>query len=143
MRYISNLNYESEKTLERFYKFSTKHDVRQKAKCILLSNKKFTINQLSQIFEVHVNTIYNWFDNWNQNGLLSLYNLKGQGRKPIIGNSNEQFMREQIIANPKQIKKIVSALETEKGIKVSKYTVKRFIKKNLTIFGKEPVNRLK
>jgi len=143
MRYITYLSYETQNLLNRFYKYSKKHDTRQRAKCILLSYKKFSINQLSEVFGVHINTIYNWFDNWEQNCLLSLYNSKGQGRKPLIDISNEQFMKEQIIKNPKQIKKIVVSLELEKGIKVSTFTVKRFIKKKLNYRWKRTRKSLK
>lgn len=143
MRYITNLNYDTQNLLNKFYKYSKNHATRQRAKCILLSSKKFTINQLSEIFEVHINTIYNWFDNWEQNSLLSLYNSKGQGRKPLIDVSNEQFMKEQIRENPKQLKKIVDNLKTEKGIKVSTYTIKRFLKKKIDYRWKRTRKSLK
>jgi len=59
MRFINNLPYETQSLLERFYSKSKKHETRQKIQCILLSYRKFTINQLVQIFNVHLNTIYN------------------------------------------------------------------------------------
>ncbi len=129
MRYIKNLSFETQSLLKRIYKFSKNHEVRQRAKCILLSYNKFTINVLVNIFDVHLNTIYNWLDNWEKLSLLSLYNSKGQGRKPLLTADNEQFIKESIIENPKQLKRIVAKLDAEKGIKVSVYTIKRFLKK--------------
>ncbi len=128
MRHIQNLSYESQNLLERLYKYSKKHEVRQRAKCIILSHKGFIINQLVEIFNVHLNTIYNWLNNWNDTGLLSLYNSKGQGRKLKLDADNEDFIRNSIKKNPKQVKKVVAELNEKKGIKVSERTVKRFLK---------------
>ena len=136
MRKINNLCYETQSLLRRFHKFSKKHEVRQRTKCILLSHKGYSINQLVDIFEVHLNTIYNWLDNWNEDGILSLYNLKGRGRKPKINSDNALFINDLIETNPKQIKKVVSAIKEQKGIVVSERTVKRFIKKNSNLNGK-------
>ncbi len=82
MRNIINLNTETRKLLSRFYKQSQKHEVRQRAHCILLSFKGYSIGQLVEIFEVHMNTIYNWLNNWEKNGIVSLYKKTEQGRKP-------------------------------------------------------------
>jgi len=30
--------------------------------------------------------VYNWFNNWETNGILSLYSAKGQGRKPLLSD---------------------------------------------------------
>lgn len=135
MRNIQNLSYETQSLLTRFYKYSKKHEVRQRANTILLSYQGFSINELKEIHHVHLNTIYNYLNGWESDGLLSLYNLKKTGRKPKIDGDNEVFVKKMIEENPKQIKKIVSALSTEKGIEVSTRTVKRVLKK--TRFGVE------
>jgi len=129
MRYIKNLSYETQSLLSRFHKYSKKHEVRQRANCVLLSYKKFTINQLKEILGVHLNTIYNYLNGWESDGLLSLYDLKKTGRNPILNPDNEFFVKKMIEKNPKQIKQVVSALSTEKGIKVCARTVKRVLKK--------------
>lgn len=130
MRYIKNLCHDTRNLLKRIYKNSVKHEVRQKAKCLLLSFQGYSITELSEIFEVHFNTIYNWFNAWETEKLLSLYHSKGQGRKPKIDLDSQDFIAKMIIENPKQIDKIVVALSNEKSIKVSKSTVKRILKKN-------------
>ena len=141
MRKINNVCYETQSLLRRFHKFSKKHEVRQRAKCIILSHKGYSINQLVDIFEVHLNTIYNWLDNWEADGILSLYNLKGRGRKPKIDADNALYVKELIENNPKQIKKVVSAIKEQKDIVVSTRTIKRFIKKNSNSNGNVFVNR--
>ncbi|MCK5536151.1 MAG: helix-turn-helix domain-containing protein [Bacteroidales bacterium] len=131
MRYIKNLNFETLNLLNRIYKSSKKYQTRQRAHCIILSFKGFTISQLIEIFNVHLNTIYNYLDNWVQYGLLSLYNQKGQGRKSLIKTENEQFIKHVVKKYPNQLKKVLAILDKEKEIKMSLDTLKRFIKKNL------------
>lgn len=131
MRYIQNLNYETQNLLKRLYKYSKKHEVRQRAQCVRLSHNGFTINQLVELFDVHLNTIYNWLNNWSDTGLLSLYNSKGQGRKMKLNAENEVFVRDSIKKNPKQVKKVVAELKEERGVEVSERTVKRFLKRSI------------
>ncbi len=129
MRFIKPLPYETQSLLAKFYRFGKKHETRQKAQCILLSNKGLTINELLLIFDVHLNTIYNWFNEWEARGLLSLYPLKGQGRKPLIGDDNGEVIKNLVNDNPKQIKKVISEIDEKLDIKISTRTLKRFIKK--------------
>jgi len=140
MRYINNICFETKSLLNRIYKYSSKHETRQRAKCIVLSNKGFDINELVDIFDVHLNTIYNWLGNWEEYGLISLYNSKGRGRKPKITSDIELYTRDLVKENPKQLKKVVAKLETEKGVKVSTRTIKRLIKKNTNTYGNEFLN---
>jgi len=130
MRYISNLNIETLSLLNRISKYSKNHQVRQRSMCIILSFNKLSISQLITILNVHRNTIYNYLNNWENHGLLSLYNTKGQGRKSIITLDNEQFVMETVNKYPNQLKKAINILEKEKGIKLSIDTLKLFVKKN-------------
>ena len=100
MRYIKNLSYETQSLLTRFYKYSKKHEVRQRANCILLSYKRFSINELVEIHHVHLNTIRNYLNAWEADGLLSLYDLKKTGRNPILNPDNESFVKTMIEENP-------------------------------------------
>ncbi len=130
MRYITNLNFETLHLLNRISKYSKKPQVRQRAMCIVFSFNKLSISQLITILKVHRNTIYNYLNNWENHGLLSLYNYKGQGRKCIITPDNEQFVMETVNEFPNQLKKVINILESEKGIKLSIDTLKLFVKKN-------------
>ena len=80
------LSFETQSLLKRVYKMSMKHETRQKAHCILLSNKGISINRLVELFDVHFNTICNWLDSWDNEGMLSLYHKREQGRKPLLAN---------------------------------------------------------
>jgi hypothetical protein len=52
MRYIRDLSWETQKMLERIYRYSEHHQTRQRAKCLLLSFQGTAIKELMKIFEV-------------------------------------------------------------------------------------------
>lgn len=79
MRFIKEINPETKKLLKRIYKQSKKHQVRQRAHAILLSEEGKSINELISIFKVTRKTIYNWFKAWSNSQITGLYNQKGYG----------------------------------------------------------------
>ncbi|MFM6384209.1 MAG: transposase, partial [Microcystis panniformis] len=90
MRFIRDLNPESQKMLERIYRASKHHQVRERAKCILLSFQGTTIEELSGIFGVTRKTIYNWLTAWEDRKLIGFYNRRGRGRKPKLTEAQSQ-----------------------------------------------------
>ena len=130
MRYIINLTTSNQKLLLKLYKKSEKHEVRQRAHCILLSFKGFSIGHLIEIFGVHLNTIYNWFNNWEKNGIASLNRCTGQGCKLKLGDIKPDIIRKLVEKYPNRLKKVVLELDRKHGTKVSVRTLIRFIKKN-------------
>jgi transposase len=130
MRFIRDLSWETKKMLERIYQYSEHHQTRQRAKCLLLSFQRTPIKELMKIFEVTRKTIYNWFSEWEQNKLIGLYNRAGQGRKPKLMKEQEKQVIKWVKEEPKSLKSVQSKVEKEWGIKISKDTIKRIIKKS-------------
>ena len=101
MRNIYCDSYDTIHLLDRIYKSSKKPQVRQRAHCIILSIRGYQIKEIGRILSVHINTVYNCFNNFEADGLLSLYNKKGQGRKPTIEAAHYDFLLECIKEYPK------------------------------------------
>ena len=99
-------NRETIKLLKRIYRQSRLFQVRNRAHCLLLRNKGFTIEQLSVILEKSEKTIFNWLKSWEKRGLLGLYNRKGQGRKPTFNQQEKEKLKELVQKQPKQLKKV-------------------------------------
>ena len=107
MRLIRDLNPESQKMLERIYRASKHHQVRERAKCILLSFQGTTIEELSGIFGVTRKTIYNWLTAWEDRKLIGFYNRRGRGRKPKLTEAQGQQVIDWVKEEPKSLKKIL------------------------------------
>jgi len=129
MRNILELSFETQNLLKRLENHAKKAHTRRRARCILLSYKGFSISTLSEILGVHINSIYTYLTNWEKFGLLSFYNAKGAGRKLKIGLENKEFIQKTVQENPRQLNLVLVKLVEEKGIKVSKKTLIRYLKK--------------
>ena len=62
MIFIREINPLSLKLLERIYRQSRHHQVRQRAHCLILANQGVKVEELMKIFLVSYKTIYNWFN---------------------------------------------------------------------------------
>ena len=128
MRYIKGLSKETVKLLRRIYKQSQYYQVRQRAHCIQLSYQGYTIAELMKIFKVSRNTIYNWFNSWESNGLVGLYNRSGQGRKKLFNLQQRTVIKEWVKETPKNLGKVQEKIQKQWEINASKDTIKRVIK---------------
>lgn len=129
MRFIRDLNPETRKLLERINRMSNSPQVRERAKCIILSAQGFTIKELMKIFKVSRKTIFNWLTRWEDQRILGLYNQKGRGRKPKLSLEQKAQVKQWVKAEPKALNKIKNKISKVWEIDISKDTIKRIIKK--------------
>lgn len=129
MRFVTRLAPETQQLLTTIEKESKYYQVRHRAKSILLSYQGYKIKEIMLILNISRNTIYNWFNNWEKDGLNGLYSLKGRGRKPTLNEEQELTVKEWIKSHPKTLKIVQEKIEHEWQIKISKDTIKRLAKK--------------
>ena len=89
MRFIENVSQETISMLQRIYKHSKHHRVRQRAHYILLSFQRHTTTELMDIFQVDRITIYHWFDAWESRHLAGLYDKAKQSVLPNVRRSKK------------------------------------------------------
>jgi len=128
MIFIREINPISLKLLERIYRQSRHHQVRQRAHCLILAASGKKIQDLMRIFQVSYKTIYNWFDRWESEGIVGLYNKSGRGNKRTFSYEQEERIKEWVDEEPRQLKKVLQKIKEEWGIEVSTKTIKRIIK---------------
>lgn len=128
MIFIREVNPLSFKLLERIYRQSRHHQVRQRAHCLILASQGVKIEELSKIFQVSYKTIYNWMNRWELEGMVGLYNKPGRGCKPKFNLAQKQKIREWAKLEPRQLKQVVQKIKEEWGFEVSSKTIQRIIK---------------
>ncbi|MBD2542355.1 MULTISPECIES: helix-turn-helix domain-containing protein [Planktothricoides] len=101
VRFIQNLSPETQRLLERIYQESKRTQVRARAHCILLSFSGFRREQLIDIFGVSRRTIHYWFQKWETQKLVGLYDRAGRGRKPKLSSSQKEQVKEWVKSEPK------------------------------------------
>ena len=80
MKFIENLDEEQKKYLNDLLKHSSIYRMRQRAHALLLSDKKYSIDAIADIFEVHRDTVSRWFEHWNKQGVDGLKDAPKPGR---------------------------------------------------------------
>ena len=46
------------------------------------------------IFKISYKTVYNWFNRWELEGMVGLYNKPGRGSKPLLNTSQKAQVKE-------------------------------------------------
>jgi transposase len=131
VRFIQNVSPETRHLLQRIYKESQHHRVRQRAHCILLSSQGINTTALMAIFSVDRITLYNWFDAWEAQHFAGLYDKKRGGRPPKLTDEEQNKAQAYLEQHPRDIKKVVHLLEQDTSKRVSTKTIKRLVKKTV------------
>lgn len=134
MKNISNLTEEEIQTLLEGYQNSQKAHFRNRCHSILLSSEGYKVSEIAAFYKVRTRTIYTWFNRWESNGILGLILQKGRGVKAKLDQlSPEEFeqVTEAIKSDPQSLKNICQSLSETLGFKVTKYMLKRILKKKL------------
>lgn len=130
-RYIKNLTEIDKRSLNNGYKSEKSFLFRRKCHCILLSYEKHTVKELSSFFKVTQHTVYEWLNLWDHSGIKALELKPGRGRKPKLDSQNAEQVdkiKSYIENDPKKLKGIISKIEKDLDIYLSKKTLKRFLK---------------
>ena len=128
MIFIREINPLSAKLLERIYHQSRHHQVRQRAHCLILANQGIKVEELMNMFKVSYKTIYNWFDRWESESMVGLYNKPGKGCKPKFNPEQKEKIREWTKQEPRQLKQVVQKVKEEWEIETSTKTIQRILK---------------
>ena len=83
MKKVEKISETERKNLEDIKKHYPKYRERERAGGIMLSYRGYSPKEIAEIFEISDRMVYNWIDNFNENGIIGLLTQKGQGRKPI------------------------------------------------------------
>lgn len=92
-RYIEKLSTEEKVVLEQEKKHGKSESYRIRCHAILLSNREYTTDQISEILEVSKTTIYAWFSAWEKQGIEGLKTKAGQGRKAVLNLDNSDHVK--------------------------------------------------
>ena len=116
-------------TLTELMKFGPCYRYRQRAHMLLLSNKDYMLDEISNIFQIHRNQVSEIIERWESSGLVGLRDLPGKGRKSKINC----HVKDKIIAwveenTPRSIKEVQNYVSAELKLDVCGDTIKNLLK---------------
>jgi transposase len=108
--------------------------VSERARMILLSARGFTVQRIMDVFEVVDETLYKWFDRFDEEGAEGLYDRERSGRPPEIDEAAQKELERLLKRSPQEegydfttwtTPLLVTHLKERLGIDVSEGTVRR------------------
>jgi transposase len=130
MKYVTPLNDAELETLQQMQAHHPSRRTRMRAHSLLLSHQRYTIPQIARIYQVDPRRVSAWMDRWQAWGLVGLYDRPRSGRPAIFTAEEQQKVYAYLDDSPKDVKKVVEAMEQETRKRVSTKTIKRLIKKS-------------
>jgi transposase len=129
MKYVAPLRDDEIQTLHDMHRYHPSRRARMRAHSLLLSQQGYSIPHIAQVYQVDRRSVSTWIDRWQTLGLGGLYDQPGSGRRPLLNAADQHQVYVYLQQYPKDLKKVVQALEQETTKRVSTKTIKRFIKK--------------
>ncbi len=131
MKNIINLTPKTIIELENIIKYNDKFRARKRAETILLSYKGKTVNEIVELLDLKHQAIWKWFRNFKKDGIQSLYEKSGRGRKSPLRDLNIDDVKA-IAINCPSVPIVNAKIRDKYNIKVSNETMRKFLK-NLQI----------
>lgn len=135
-KFVNTLSEQEYNELIENHQTADNYRVRNRSHAILLSNEKFSIDEIARICRVSRDTVSSWIDNWNEFGCGGLLDGEKSGRPPILTDEEQEKAIDIALENPKFPHRQIDRIKSETGKEISKYTLKNLLKKKTT-FGSE------
>lgn len=112
--------------------------VAERARLVLLSARGYTVPDLCQIFEMTDDTLYKWFDRFDDDGPEGLYDLPRSGRPPELDDEAEREIERVLEGSPLEqgydfttwtVPLMNEHLKQRLGLEVSDETVRRALRR--------------
>ncbi|HEX9005038.1 MAG TPA: IS630 family transposase [Blastocatellia bacterium] len=126
-RFVLPLTTEEREILETTFKTHSSHSARIRAHAILLSDRQFSIDEIAEIFNVHRNTVVEWFERWQKE--RSVEDISGRGRKPKLDEEEQKEVIEILDQHPQSSRQALGKIEQQMGQTISRDTLRRIAKK--------------
>jgi transposase len=127
-------NSEQEAALERVYKSAKSHTERQRHQAVLLNGRMKTITEIALVLGVALVSVHRWCNDYKRLGLAGLASKPKRGKTPKRSVTNEthvQIVQKQMDKDGRNVNALQIELSQLLGEPISKYTVKRFLKKTI------------
>jgi len=119
---------ETIETIREIIKEDSRYRVRKRASAILYKSQEYRVKEIAKILEVREDTVYKWIRKYEIEGVESLYDKKGRGRKVIIQDKDADKIKELVINSP-SIPVANAKLRDKLKIFVHDNTLKNYLKK--------------
>ena len=98
---------EQKNSLRELRKSSDAYLPRIRSHAIILSDKGYYVEQISDILDVCRQTVSNWLDKWEIDGYDSLFDKPGRGRRSKLSLTDIEEALKYVVEEPRTLKKLL------------------------------------
>ena len=124
-RFIAKLRTKDKKALNDLVKHSGSFHVRNRAKAILLSAQGKNVTELTEFFQVSHNTVYSWFDRWENDKIEGLADKPRSGAPSQLSDSEEEIVLELLKKHPHSPKLVLAEVSSRLGKTISEWILRQ------------------
>lgn len=130
MKYVNPLTEAEIITLDELMKNNACARVRTRAHAVLLSHRRFKMNEIARIYAVDRDTVSRWLSDWETYGLIGLYDDMRSGRPPKLTIQEVAGLNSLLQEEPRSMKRLARRVEHVFHKIVSVDTLKRWARKS-------------
>jgi len=128
MKKVKEITETEKENLEEIKKYHPKYRERERARGIILSYRGYSPKEIAEIFEISDRMVYNWIDNFNENGIIGLLTKRSRKKANLKKKEHEEKVKSYVEEHPFQLSTVCAKLLND-GIEISKKSLKIFLKK--------------
>ena len=114
--------------LEEGYQHGKTASFRKRCHIILLKSEDRIAKDIAQITSTNIQSIYNWLNRFEEQGIQGLHTKAGQGRPKILAEQHEQIIKDCITQERQRLSLVIDDIRQQTGKQFSQMTLKRFLK---------------
>jgi transposase len=80
------------------------------------------------IFRISYKTLYNWFNRWELEGMIGLYNKPGRGKLALFNSSQKAQIKKWAKQEPRQLRNVSQKVQEAWGVSPSIKKIQRILK---------------
>jgi transposase len=129
-RYIKPLSDEQRVALNQIMRNHTSHHTRPRAHALLLSARRYSIDQIADIFDVERETVSAWLGRWEESETDGLDDEPKSGRPPTLSKEEEKEAVEIVKQEPRSLKQQLLVIIERFGKKLGVETLRNLCQRH-------------
>lgn len=127
-KFVKPLTPEQRVQLDEVMKSSAPHRKRMRAQAVLLSDRRYSIDKIADIFQVDRDRVSQWLDWWGEYQFDGLDDDPRSGRPPKLDEKEKKQAIEILLEEPRSTKQGLTRIADEIGKMISGDTLKNILK---------------
>jgi len=127
-RFVKELSNSQRMQLTQIWRTGESHRLRSRAHALLLSDEKWSVTDIAQVFQVTGQTVYSWLERWESNE--DLEDAPRSGAPPKLDAEQTRTALEELGKHPHNPRGAIDNIEMRTGKRVSIDILRRLAKKS-------------